>query len=138
MMLGNFFLGYFPLQIRVWNIWVQLMINISSFVGLILIYVYYFPGVWNTEVQYRIHKVSPEILVQRWRNLIRHIAKTRINLITVGIGGLGVTCSPRNPRFAGSNPAEVDGSFSGSKNPEHKSSGRDFKLGVSSLRFLTR
>ena len=29
----------------------------------------------------------------------------------VGLGGLGVTCSPRDPRFAGSNPAEVDGSF---------------------------
>ena len=25
--------------------------------------------------------------------------------------GLGVTCSPRDPRFAGSNPAEVDGFF---------------------------
>ena len=29
----------------------------------------------------------------------------------VGLGGLGVTCSPRDPRFAGSNPAEVDGYF---------------------------
>ena len=29
----------------------------------------------------------------------------------VGLGGLGVTCSPQNPRFAGSNPAEVDGFF---------------------------
>ena len=29
----------------------------------------------------------------------------------VGLGGLGVTCSLRNPRFAGSNPAEVDGFF---------------------------
>ena len=37
--------------------------------------------------------------------------------------------SPRDPRFAGSNPAEVDGFFSGRKNPEHKSSRRDFKLG---------
>ena len=27
----------------------------------------------------------------------------------VGLGGLGVTCSPRDPRFAGSNTAEVDG-----------------------------
>ena len=25
----------------------------------------------------------------------------------VGLGGLGVTCSPQDPRFAGSNPAEV-------------------------------
>ena len=29
----------------------------------------------------------------------------------VGLGGLGVTCSPRDPRFPGSNPAEVDGFF---------------------------
>ena len=48
----------------------------------------------------------------------------------VGFGGLGVTCLPRDPRFAGSNLAEVDRFF-----PEHKSSGRDFKLGVPSLRF---
>ena len=53
----------------------------------------------------------------------------------VSLGGLGVICSPRDQRFAGSNPAEVDGFFSGCKNAEHKSSGRDFKLGVSSLRF---
>ena len=29
----------------------------------------------------------------------------------VGLGGLGVTCLPRDPRFAGSNPVEVDGLF---------------------------
>ena len=29
----------------------------------------------------------------------------------VGLGGLGVTCSPRVPRFAGSNPTEVHGIF---------------------------
>ena len=29
----------------------------------------------------------------------------------VGLGGLGVTCSPRDPRFAGSNPAEIGGFF---------------------------
>ena len=29
----------------------------------------------------------------------------------VGLGGLRVMCSPRDPRFAGSNPAEVDGFF---------------------------
>ena len=29
----------------------------------------------------------------------------------VGLGGLGVTYSPRDPRFAGSNPTEVDGLF---------------------------
>ena len=56
----------------------------------------------------------------------------------VGLGGFGVMCSPRNPRFTGSNPTEVNGFFSGRKNPEHKSSGRDFKLGVQSLRFQAR
>ena len=30
----------------------------------------------------------------------------------VGLGGLGVPWSPRDPRFAGSNPAEVNGFFS--------------------------
>ena len=29
----------------------------------------------------------------------------------VSLGGIGITCSPRDPRFAGSNPAEVDGFF---------------------------
>ena len=29
----------------------------------------------------------------------------------VGLGGLVVTCSPRDPRFAGSNRTEVDGFF---------------------------
>ena len=52
--------------------------------------------------------------------------------------GLGVTCSPRDPKFAGSNPTEVDGFFSRRKNPEHKSSERHFKLGTTSLRFQVR
>ena len=39
----------------------------------------------------------------------------RVYNLSVGLGGLGVTCSPQDPRFVGSNPAEVD------KNPEHKS-----------------
>ena len=29
----------------------------------------------------------------------------------VGLGGLGVTCSPRDPRFVDSNSAEADGFF---------------------------
>ena len=56
--------------------------------------------------------------------------------IYVGLGGLGVTCTPRDPRFTDSNPAKVDGFFR--KNPEHKSSGRDFKLEVPSLKFQAR
>ena len=31
--------------------------------------------------------------------------------MSVGLGGLGVMCSPLDQRFAGSNPAEVDGFF---------------------------
>ena len=45
-------------------------------------------------------------------------------IFVVGLGDLGVTCLPRDPRFAGSNPVEVDRFFSGRNNPEHKSSGR--------------
>ena len=33
------------------------------------------------------------------------------NEFVVGLGGLSVSCSPRDPRFAGSNPAKVDGFF---------------------------
>ena len=32
-------------------------------------------------------------------------------IIHAVLGGLGVPCSPRDPRFTGSNPAEVDGFF---------------------------
>ena len=38
-----------------------------------------------------------------------------LTLVVVGLGGLGVPCSPRDPRFAGSNPAEVDGFFQDAK-----------------------
>ena len=59
-------------------------------------------------------------------------------MYVVGLDGLGVTCSPRDPRFADTNPTEVDGFFQDIKNLEHKSSGRGFKLGVPSLRFQAR
>ena len=58
-----------------------------------------------------------------------------VTLLNVGLSGLGVKCSHRDPRFAGSNPAEFDGFFSGRKNLEQKYSGRDFKLEVPSQRF---
>ena len=51
--------------------------------------------------------------------------------------GLGVTCSPRDPRLAGSNPTEVD-VFLQDVKILSTSSGRDFKLGVPSLRFQAR
>ena len=34
-----------------------------------------------------------------------------LSIFSVGLGGLGITCSPPDPRFAGSNPAAVDGFF---------------------------
>ena len=34
-----------------------------------------------------------------------------VNVNYVGLGGLGVTCSPQDPRFAGLNAAEVNGFF---------------------------
>jgi hypothetical protein len=57
---------------------------------------------------------------------------------------MGFNCQPRGNVLAsrfkvrGWNPAEVDGFFSVRKNPEHKSSGRDLKPGVPSLRFQAR
>ena len=60
--------------------------------------------------------------------VLKFIIWTKLNV--VGLGGLGVMCSPRDPKFGGLNTSEVDGFFfSGRKNHEHKSSGRDFKLG---------
>ena len=45
----------------------------------------------------------------------KHTTGQDINLKGLSKGsfivGLGVMCSPRDPRFAGSNPAEVDGFF---------------------------
>ena len=39
------------------------------------------------------------------------IKNIKINYQIVCLRGLGVTCSPRDPRFVGSNPNEVDGFF---------------------------
>ena len=35
----------------------------------------------------------------------------RVSMFAVGLGGLGVTCSPRDPKIVGSNPTEFDGFF---------------------------
>ena len=35
----------------------------------------------------------------------------RIYVKILDLSGLGVTCSPRDPRFTGSNPSKVDGFF---------------------------
>ena len=41
------------------------------------------------------------------------VSSKQVNCVvsTVGLGGLRLRCSPRDPRFAGSNPSEVDGYF---------------------------
>jgi hypothetical protein len=49
---------------------------------------------------------------------------SKLNTLAVDLGGLGVTCSPRDPKFAGSNPAEVNEFFQDVKNPEHNPPGR--------------
>ena len=59
---------------------------------------------------------------------------TALRCVCVGLGGLGVTWSPRGPRFVGSNPTEVYGFFQdvkilstsppgGTKGPESEISG---------------
>ena len=57
-----------------------------------------------------------------------------VRMTPVGLGGLGVTCSPRDPRFAGSNPTEVDGFFQDVKILSTNPPGE----GVPSLRFQAR
>ena len=58
--------------------------------------------------------------------------------LQVGLDGLGVMCSPRDPRFAGSNLAEVDGFFQDVKILSTSPLGGTLKLGVPSLRFQAR
>ena len=49
---------------------------------------------------------------QSWKNKVMEVMRRRsmeeVMAEDFGLGGLRVTCSPRDPRFAGSNPAEVD------------------------------
>ena len=57
---------------------------------------------------------SCEILTSNVHIYCKFSSKLNMYIIcppVVGLGGLGVTCSPRDPRFAGSNPAEIDGYF---------------------------
>ena len=42
-------------------------------------------------------------------HLLCHENDGYLRLLVVGLGDLGVPCSPRDPWFAGSTPAEVDG-----------------------------
>ena len=65
-------------------------------------------------------------------HLLQQVCNNLSNSMAVGLGGLRVTCSPRDARFAGSNPTEVDGFFQDVKIL------RDFKQGVPSMRFQAR
>ena len=56
------------------------------------------------------NSVIPFINLVKYREMEEHQ-----NSICV-IGGLGVTCYPRDLKFAGSNPIELDGFFSERKN----------------------
>ena len=90
--------------------------------------------------------------MSEWRNdccrILKNHANTRIKIFykkrlikkseltyfkLVGLGGLGVPCSPRDVRGFKPGWGRWIFFFSGRKNPGHKSSGRDFKLGVPSL-----
>ena len=59
-------------------------------------------------------------------------------MLLVGLGGPGVTCSPRDLRFAGSTPTGAGGFFQDVKIPSTNPPGGIFKLGVPSLRFQAR
>ena len=54
---------------------------------------------------------------------------TLIRYYVVDLGGLGVTCSPRDPWFAGSNPAEVMHSFQDVKIQSTSPPGRTLSYG---------
>ena len=55
----------------------------------------------NVQIRYKIVKMVREVVMCIFYLFF-------IILWIVGLGGLGVTCLPRDPRFAGSNPAEFD------------------------------
>ena len=58
-----------------------------------------------------------------------------LSLSKVGLGGFGVTYAPRDPRFAGSNPAEIDAFFQDVKILSTSPPGETLSWGVPSLRF---
>ena len=56
--------------------------------------------------------------------LVPFIICIYIHIYIIGFSGLGVTCWPLVPKFAGSYPAEAVG-FLGRKNPQHAFLRRD-------------
>ena len=59
-------------------------------------------------------------------------------LYGLGLGGLVVMCSPRDPRFAGSNQAEVDGFSQDIKILSPSLAGGTLSWGVPTLGFQAR
>ena len=51
------------------------------------------------------------MLITFYDKLCYFVLTEKLTKIIVGLGRLGVTFSPRDPRFAGLNPTEVDGYF---------------------------
>ena len=61
-----------------------------------------------------IHQELNLMVFENMYNIFSHSVKNlkkKLNILHVGLGGLGVTCSSRDPRFADSNPTEVNGFF---------------------------
>ena len=48
-------------------------------------------------------------LIGDYIRTIERNADVLVRIFVVGLGGLGVMCLPRDPRFAGSNLTEADG-----------------------------
>ena len=69
--------------------------------------------IYRTCPQY--HQISDHVISCYFRDSVfvptmpRNVPDVRER--HVGLGGHGIPCSLRDPRFAGSNPAEVDGFF---------------------------
>ena len=76
------------------------------------------------------HRSCSQIVNRELQLVIQHEElKIHVRALEVGLGGLGVTCSLRDPRFARSTPTEIDGFFSGRKNPEKNHLGRTLSWG---------
>ena len=76
--------------------------------------------------------------LQPMRNFFTLNRQLFLESAAVGLGGLGVTCSPQDPRFASSNPTEIDGFFQDEKILSTSPPGGTLSWGVSSLRFQAR
>ena len=71
-----------------------------------------FPGFCAMQMLLLPQYISSGETYLKWNKLIENVGFiVVIKWQQVSLGGLGVTCLPRDPRFAGSNPAEIDGYF---------------------------